>query len=85
VETSLTLTVRCIDADATVYILLYCTEADLDQWVNQRLQIALLTSVSRLHPRIARSCKDDSPKVNAVDILPIVDLFVRLLKDKKLP
>jgi hypothetical protein len=66
-------------------ILLYCTKADLDQWVDQRLEITLLTAIRGLHPRIARSGKDDSPKINTMDILPIVHQFIRLLKNRKLP
>lgn len=57
-------------------------KADLHQRVQKRLQLALLPAPLRPRLRVARTGQHDRPEVNAVHILPVVYLFVRLLLAK---
>lgn len=55
------------------------TQAHLNQWVNERLEIALLSSFC-LRFRATCSCQYEGPKVDGMHVLPIVHLLVCVLR-----
>lgn len=57
---------------------LYGTQSDLREGVDQGFQFTLLATL-KLCLRITSSCEDDTPKVHAMDVLPIVYLFESVL------
>jgi hypothetical protein len=51
---------------------------NLYKWVYERSHVLVFDIASRPLD-FASSCKDQGPKINGMDILPIINLFVRLL------
>lgn len=76
-------TCRCIMRECLLSVfkrndILDGTKGDLDKRVDERSELALTTTLC-FRLSVASSRKDDGPEVNAVHILPVVHLLVRVL------
>lgn len=56
-----------------------CPEADLNKRIDERLKLALPTTVLAFILGVTCSCEHNGPEINTMYELPVIDLLIRFL------